>query len=73
MNQAFFQKLLSYLASKAGLRKVCLMLLIIDAMAIHKGTWWDAKKKMYVGHVDYGTALIEAEEDLATEVLVFFG
>ena len=44
--------------------------LIIDAMAIHKGTWWDAKKKTYVGQVDYGTALIEAEEDLATEVLL---
>ena len=39
-------------------------------MAIHKGTWWDAKRKTYVGQVDYGTALIEAEEDLATEVLV---
>ena len=37
--------------------------LIIDAIAICKGTWWDAKKKTYVGHVDYGTALIEAEED----------
>ena len=45
--------------------------LIVDAMAIHKGTWFDPKKGTYVGHVDYGGALLEEEDMLATEVLVF--
>ena len=40
-------------------------------MAIHKGTWWDPKKKSYVGRAEYGTGLSEAEDDLATEALVF--
>ena len=47
------------------------VVLIIDAMAIHKGTWWDPKKRSFVGNVDYGTAVPEASDDLATEALVF--
>ena len=47
------------------------VVLIVDAMAIHKGTWWDPRKRCFVGNVDYGTAIPEASDDLATEVLVF--
>ena len=47
------------------------VVLIIDAMAIWKGTWWDEKKNTYVGNVDYGTALIEQDDNLAAEALVF--
>ena len=47
------------------------VVLMLDAMAIHKGTWWDPKQKCYVGHVDYGTGIPEADDDLATEALVF--
>ena len=47
------------------------VVLIVDAMAIHKGTWWDPKKRSFVGNVDYGTAIPEASDELATEALVF--
>ena len=47
------------------------VVLMLDAMAIQKGTWWDPKQKCYVGHVDYGTGTPEADDDLATEALVF--
>ena len=45
--------------------------LVLDAMALHKGTIWDPKSKQYVGTVDYGTAMPEVPDDLATEALVF--
>lgn len=45
--------------------------LIVDAMTLHKGTFWDPKSKSFVGRVDYGIAVPEASDDLATEVLVF--
>ena len=44
---------------------------IIDAIAVHKGTWWYQKKKGYLWRIDHGTGLPEAEDDLATEALVF--
>ena len=47
------------------------IVLIIDAMAIQKGTWWDPKKKCYTERVDYGTDLPEDEDDLGTEAMVF--
>ena len=47
------------------------VVLIVDAMALHKGTFWDQKTKQYVGTVNYGTAIPEPPEDLATEALVF--
>ena len=47
------------------------VVLIVGAMAIQKGTWWDAKQRAYVGRVDYGTGMPEADDDLATEALVF--
>ena len=47
------------------------VVLIVDAMALHKGTTWDLKSKSYVSLVDYGTAKPEVEENLATEALVF--
>ena len=47
------------------------VVLVLDGMAIHKGTWWDPKQKCYVGRVDYGTGIPEADDDLATEALVF--
>ena len=43
------------------------VVLIVDAMVIQKGTWWDAKQRAYVGRVDYGTGMPEADDDLATE------
>ena len=45
--------------------------LVVDAMAIHKGTFWDPKSKSYVGCVDYGLAVPELSDTLATEALVF--
>ena len=47
------------------------VVLIVDAMALHKGSTWDPKSKSYAGLVDYGTAKPEVEENLATEALVF--
>ena len=47
------------------------VVLIVDAMAIYKGTWWDPKKRSFVGNVDYGTAIPEASDDYASEALVF--
>ena len=47
------------------------VVLIVDAMSLYKGTWWDPKEWCYVGTVDYGTGLPEAEDELATEALVF--
>ena len=47
------------------------VVLIVDAMELHKGTWWGQKKRCYIGRVDYGTALPEAGDNLATEALVF--
>ena len=47
------------------------VVLIVDPMAIRKGTWWDAKQRAYVGRVDYGTGMPEADDDLSTEALVF--
>ena len=45
--------------------------LVIDALVIHKGTFWDPKKWQYVGNVNYGTAVPEACENPSTEALVF--
>ena len=45
--------------------------LVVDAMAIHKGTFWDPKNWQYVGNVNFGTAVTEACENPATEALVF--
>ena len=46
------------------------VVLIVDAMALYKGTIWDPKSKSYVGLVDYGTAKPEPEENMASEALV---
>ena len=46
------------------------VVLIVDAMALHKGTMWDQKLKQYVGTVNYGPAVPEPPEQLATEALV---
>ena len=40
-------------------------------MALLKGTIWDPKTKQYVGTVDYGTAVPEPLDELATKALVF--
>ena len=42
------------------------VVLIVDAMVLHNGTWWDQKKRCYIAKVDYGTALPEAGDTLAT-------
>ena len=47
------------------------VVLMVDAMTLHKGTVWDPKSKSYIGTVDYGTAIPENEDELATEALVF--
>ena len=47
------------------------VVLMVDAMTLHKGTVWDPKLKSYIGTVDYGTAIPENEDELATEALVF--
>ena len=47
------------------------VVLIVDAMSLYKGTWWDPKEWCYVRTVDYGTGFPEAEDELATEALVF--
>ena len=36
--------------------------LVVEAMAIHKDTFWDPKNQQYVGNVNYGTAVPEACE-----------
>ena len=47
------------------------VVLIVNAMELHKGTWWNQKKRCYIGRVDNATALLEAGDNLATEALVF--
>ena len=47
------------------------VVLIVDAMDLHKGTCWDQKKRCYIGRVDYCSALPESINNLATEALVF--
>ena len=47
------------------------VVLIVDAMALNKGTIWDPKTKQYVGMVEYGTAVPEVTDSYATEALVF--
>ena len=68
----FLSDVIELLGKRAKCDKILQdVVLIIDAMAIRKGTWWDEKKNTYVGNVDYGTALIEQDDNLATEALVF--
>ena len=43
------------------------MVLIVDAMSLYKGTWWDPKEQCYSGTIDYGTGLSEAEYESATD------
>ena len=47
------------------------IVLIVDATALHESTMWDPKTRKYVGTIDYGTAIPEAEDELAKETLVF--
>ena len=47
------------------------VVLNVDAMSLYKGTWWDPKEQCCVGTDDYGTGLPVAEDELATEALVF--
>ena len=54
--------------SKSWMRDV---VLLVDAMALHKMTIYDKAKNSFVGMVDYGTAIPESETNEATEVLVF--
>ena len=45
--------------------------LVVDAMAIHKGAFWDRKLHRFVGCIDYGVAIPEPSDTPATEALVF--
>ena len=47
------------------------VVLIVDAMELHKAIWWDQKKMCYIGRVDYDTVLPEVSDNLAAEALVF--
>ena len=47
------------------------VVLVVDAISLHKGTMWDPISKRYFGKVDYGTAVPEVSTDLATDALVF--
>ena len=47
------------------------VVLIVDAMSLYKGTWWDPKEWCNVGTVDYGTDMPEAEDELATETSLY--
>ena len=42
------------------------VVLIVDAMTLHKGTTWDPKSKSYAGLVDYGTAKLKLKLKLTT-------
>ena len=44
--------------------------LVVDAMAIHKGAFWDPKLHRFVRCIDYGIAIPEPSDILATEALV---
>ncbi len=46
------------------------VVLVVDAMAIQKGTFWDTKLNTFVGRVDCGIAVPEPSDTLATEALV---
>ena len=45
--------------------------LVVDAMVIHKGAFWDRKLHRFVGCIDYGVAIPEPSDTPATEALVF--
>ena len=45
--------------------------LVVDAMAIYKVSFWDPKNWQYVDNVNYGTAVPETCENPAIETLVF--
>ena len=47
------------------------VVLVVDAMSLHKATMWGPISNQYVGNVDYGTAVPEVCTDLATDALVF--
>ena len=47
------------------------VVLVVDAMALHKSAIWDPVAQQYVGSVNYGTAIPEPPEDLVIEALVF--
>ena len=54
--------------TKSWMRDV---VLLVDAMALHKMTIYDKAKNSFVGMVDYGTAITESETNEAAEALVF--
>ena len=47
------------------------VVLIVDAMSLHKSSLYDASQDSFAGLVDYGTAIPEPETKDATEALVF--
>ena len=49
------------------------VVLVVDAMSIHKMTIYDKNRKSFVGLVDYGTAVPEADATEATEALSVHG
>ena len=63
-----FQSLAAEVQKSAD-KKECA--LILDGMAIRKQTIYDPKEDRYVGFVDYGGALPEPCDQLASEALVF--
>ena len=47
------------------------VVLVVDAMSLHKMTIYDQSRKSFVSLVDYGAAIPEAATTEATEALVF--
>ena len=49
------------------------VVLVVDAMSLHKGTLWDPISKQYVGNVDYGTAVPKVSTVLDALVFIVIG
>ena len=45
--------------------------LLLDEMSIKKEVLWDKKNKKFAGNTDYGSILVEEQDSIATNALVF--
>ena len=71
-NPGYFSNIIKLIGTTAKKKPwMSEVVLVVDAMSLHKGTIWDPISKQYVGNVDYGAAVPEVPTDLATDALVF--
>ena len=71
-NPGYFTDVITFIGTTAQKKPwMSEVVLVVDAMSLHKGTMWDPISKQCVGNVDYGTAVPEVSTDLATDALVF--